>query len=165
MESWHNDNAANFSSGYHFSSHLVAYWPVCFERNPSRITSMKSTINAWISYSVKFQRGSSYWINTPIEDTVFMSSTGDGGNTFSTSSSKPYKGLGFCRVKSIPFFLSYFNTLGPVVWKPISANHGLNFNLGFIFFCSKAFSQIIFTIRASIHYINAAKRNKTEFAF
>ena len=62
------------------------------------------------------------------------------------------------------FFLCYFNTLGPVVWKPISANHGLNFNLGFIFFCSKAFSQIIFTIRASIHYI-AGKRNKTEFAF
>ena len=55
---------------------------------------MKSTINAWISFSVKFQIGSSYWINTPIEDAVFMSSTGDGGNTFSTSSSKIYKGLG-----------------------------------------------------------------------
>lgn len=29
----YNDNAANFSSGNHYSSHLVAYWPVCFEQN------------------------------------------------------------------------------------------------------------------------------------
>ena len=68
---------------------------------------MKSTINAWISYSVKFQRGSSYWINTTIEDTVFMSSTGDGGNTFSTSSCKIYKGLGIIlQGKVSTFFLS-----------------------------------------------------------
>ena len=77
-----------------------------------------------------------------------MSSTGDGGNIFSTSSSKIYKGLGIILQGKVSpfFFLCYFNTLGPVVLKPISANHALNFNLGFIFFCSKAFSQIIFTI-------------------
>ena len=68
---------------------------------------MKSTINAWISYSVKFQIGSSYWVNTPIEDTVFMSSTGDGENTFSTSSSKLYKGLGtILQGKVSTFFFS-----------------------------------------------------------
>ena len=37
-----------------------------------------------------------------------------------------------------------FNPLGPVVWRPISANPGLNFNPRFFVFCSKAFSQIIF---------------------
>ena len=42
---------------------------------------------------------------------------------------------------------------GPVVRRPISANPGLNFNPGFFFFCSKAFSQIIFPIpfTASTH--------------
>ena len=37
--------------------------------------------------------------------------------------------------------------------KPISANSGLKFNLGFLFVCSKAFSRTIFTIldRASIN--------------
>ena len=57
-------------------------------------------------------------------------------------------------------------TLGPVVRRLISANPGLNFNLGFFFFCSKAFSRIIFTIlfRASNHQI-VGKNSKTEFAF
>ena len=32
------------------------------------------------------------------------------------------------------------NVLGPVVQRPISAKAGLNFNLGFFFFCLKAFS-------------------------
>ena len=36
--------------------------------------------------------------------------------------------------------------LGPVVRRPISANLGLNFDPGFFFFCSKAFSRIIFSI-------------------
>ena len=36
----------------------------------------------------------------------------------------------------------FFVHVGPVVGRPISANPGLNFNLGFIFFCSKAYSQI-----------------------
>ena len=47
----------------------------------------------------------------------------------------------------------------PVVRKPISTNLGLNFNLGFLFFCSKAFTRIIFTIlyRASIQYITGKK--------
>ena len=58
------------------------------------------------------------------------------------------------------------NELGPVVRRPISANSGLNFNLGFFLFCSKTFSQIIFSIlfRASNHQI-VGKKNKTEFAF
>ena len=45
--------------------------------------------------------------------------------------------------------------LGPVVRRPISANPGLNFNLGLFFFCSKAFSRIIFSIlfRVSNHQI------------
>ena len=56
---------------------------------------------------------------------------------------------------------------GPVVRRPISANPGLNFNLGFFFFfffCSKAFSRIIFSIlySASNHQI-VSKRNTTEF--
>ena len=38
------------------------------------------------------------------------------------------------------------NDLGPVVRRPISANPGLNFNPGFLFFCSKEFSWIIFSI-------------------
>ena len=48
---------------------------------------------------------------------------------------------------------------GPVVRKPISTNSGLNFNRGFLFFSSKAFTWIIFTIlyRASIHYITGKK--------
>ena len=33
---------------------------------------------------------------------------------------------------------------GPVVRRPTSANLGLNFDPGFFFFCSKAFSPIIF---------------------
>ena len=41
----------------------------------------------------------------------------------------------------------YFRkSLGPVVRRPISANPGLNFNLGFFVFCSKAFSRIIFSL-------------------
>ena len=55
---------------------------------------------------------------------------------------------------------------GPVVRKPINPNSGLRFILGFLFFCSKAFSRIIFTIRyrASIHYIQA-KRIKLSLIF
>ena len=43
----------------------------------------------------------------------------------------------------------------PVVRTPVSANPGLNFNLGFFFFLSKAFSWIIFSIffRVSNHHI------------
>ena len=45
------------------------------------------------------------------------------------------------------------NTRGPVVRTPVSANPGLNFNPGFVFFLSKALSQIIFSIlfRVSNH--------------
>ena len=44
---------------------------------------------------------------------------------------------------------------GPVVRKPVSANLGLNFNLGFFFLLSKAVSRIIFSIlfRVSNHQI------------
>ena len=56
--------------------------------------------------------------------------------------------------------------VGPVVRRPISANPGLNFNLGFYFFCSKSFFRIIFSIPfiASDHQI-MDKNNRTEFAF
>ena len=61
------------------------------------------------------------------------------------------------------FFVSlqYGRThLGPVVRRPISANLGLNFDPGFFFFCSKAFSPIIFSIifRAS-NYQTVDKTN------
>ena len=56
--------------------------------------------------------------------------------------------------------------LSQVVRRPISANPGLNFNLGFFFFCSKAFSRIIFSIllRASNHQI-VGKRIKLNLLF
>ena len=45
--------------------------------------------------------------------------------------------------------------LGPVVRTPVSANLGLNFNLGFFFLLFKAVSRIIFSIlfRVSNHQI------------
>ena len=36
--------------------------------------------------------------------------------------------------------------LGPADQRPISANSGLNLNPGFFFFCSKAFSWMIFSL-------------------
>ena len=44
---------------------------------------------------------------------------------------------------------------GPVVRRPVSSNLGLNFNLGFFFFSSKALSWIIFSflVRVSSHQI------------
>ena len=39
--------------------------------------------------------------------------------------------------------LHIFRSLGSVVQRPTSANPGLNFNAGFLFFSSKAFSRII----------------------
>ena len=47
------------------------------------------------------------------------------------------------------------NDLGPVVRTPVSANLGLNFNLGFFFLLFKAVSRIIFSIlfRVSNHQI------------
>ena len=47
------------------------------------------------------------------------------------------------------------SNLGPVVRMPVSAYPGLNFNLGFFFFLSKALSRIIFYIlfRVSNHQI------------
>ena len=54
----------------------------------------------------------------------------------------------------------------PSCSSPVSANPGLNFNLGFFFFCSEAFSRIIFSIffRPSTYQI-VGKKNTTEFAF
>ena len=66
---------------------------------------------------------------------------------------------------------THFIPLGPVVWKPISTNQGLNFNLGFFhLFFSKAFSRIIFSILfrpypISKLYTKRLKKNETEFAF
>ena len=64
------------------------------------------------------------------------------------------------------FLPVFFNALGSVVRRQIDANPGLNFNLGFFFFCLKTFFWIIFSLlfRASNHQI-VGKRNKTEFAF
>ena len=55
---------------------------------------------------------------------------------------------------------------GPVVRTLVSPNPGLNFNLGFVFFLSKALSRITFSIlfRVSNHQI-VGKENLTEFAF
>ena len=49
--------------------------------------------------------------------------------------------------------------MDPVVQRLIAANPGLNFNLGFFFFCPKAFSQIIFSLlfTASNHQIVGKK--------
>ena len=57
-------------------------------------------------------------------------------------------------------FSPMFIHLGPVARRPISANLGLNFDPGFFFFCSKAFSPIIFSIifRAS-NYQTVDKTN------
>ena len=69
---------------------------------------------------------------------------------------------------SIIFRLSSndYRKQAPLVRRPISANRGLNFNLGFFFFCSKELSRIIFFIllKATNHQI-VGKKNKTEFAF
>ena len=56
--------------------------------------------------------------------------------------------------------------LGPVVWRPISANPRLDFNPALFFFLSKALSRIIFSIlfRVSNHQI-VDKKSSTEFAF
>ena len=63
------------------------------------------------------------------------------------------------------YTISWVYQQGPVVRTLVSANPGLNFNLGF-FFLSKAFSRTIFFIlfRVSNHQI-VGKENKTEFAF
>ena len=56
---------------------------------------------------------------------------------------------------SIVFLFILLFTLGPVARMPVSANLGLNFNLGFFFLLSKAVSRIIFSIlfRVSNHQI------------
>lgn len=43
-------------------------------------------------------------------------------------------------------FFKVFIQLGPVVQTTVSANPGLNFNPGFVFFLSKALPRIIFSI-------------------
>ena len=62
---------------------------------------------------------------------------------------------------------SWLFTQGPVVRRTISANPGLNFNLGFSFFCSKALSRIIFSIlfRVSNHQIGVKKMIKLTLLF
>ena len=54
--------------------------------------------------------------------------TGEQGTNY--LSTKFFRGRPIC----------YGGLQGPVVQRPISANPGLNLNLGFFFFCSKAFS-------------------------
>ena len=55
------------------------------------------------------------------------------------------------------------NRPGPNCFKAISANPGLNFNLGFLLFCSKEFSRIIFSILYSASNHCIAGKKKTEF--
>ena len=64
----------------------------------------------------------------------------------------------FLRQRTLLHFVSLHPA--PVVQRPISANRWLNFNLGLLFFCSKAFFRILFRIllRASNHQI-VAKTN------
>ena len=58
-----------------------------------------------------------------------------------------------------------YNNLGPVVRTPVSTNPGLHFNLGFVFFLSKALSRIIFCILFRVfHHQIVGKENLTEFA-
>ena len=56
--------------------------------------------------------------------------------------------------------------LGPVVRTSVSADPGLNFNLGFFFLLSKALSRMIFSnlCKVSNHRI-VDNENETEFAF
>ena len=69
---------------------------------------------------------------------------------------------------SIIFRLSSndYRKQAPVVRRPISANRGLSFNLGFFFFCSKELSRIIFFIllRATNHQF-VGKRIKLNLPF
>ena len=68
-------------------------------------------------------------------------------------------------IKHTVLFQFYGSNLGPVVGTPVSVNPGLNFNVGFFIFLSKALSRIIFSIlfRVSNHQI-VGKENLTEFA-
>ena len=58
-------------------------------------------------------------------------------------------------IKHTVLFQFYGSYLGPVVGTPVSVNPGLNFNVGFFIFLSKALSWIIFSIlfRVSNHQI------------
>ena len=60
---------------------------------------------------------------------------------------------------------SMTNRPGPNCFKAISANPGLNFNVGFLLFCSKEFSRIIFSILYSASNHCIAGKKKTEFGF
>ena len=53
-----------------------------------------------------------------------------------------------------------FGRQGPVVWRLISTNLGLNFNPGFFSFCSKVFPQIILAILFSISNHQIVKKKK-----
>ena len=57
-----------------------------------------------------------------------------------------------------------FHVLGPVGRTPVSANPGLNFNPGFVFFLSKALPRIIFSILFGVsnHQI-LGKKNSSKF--
>ena len=47
--------------------------------------------------------------------------------------------------------------LGPADQRPISANSGLNLNPGFFFFCSKAFSWMIFSLVCRVSKMSTKK--------
>ena len=59
------------------------------------------------------------------------------------------------------------NDLGPVVRRPISANPGLNFNPGFVFFSSKAFflDNFLYSFLGNPIMKLKTKRIKLDFAF
>ena len=56
------------------------------------------------------------------------------------------KGKGIKIPESEDFLLVESRILGLIVRRSISADPGLNFNLGFFFFCLKAFYRIIFSL-------------------
>ena len=57
--------------------------------------------------------------------------------------------------------ITSLKALGPADQRPISANSGLNFNAGFFFFCSKAFSWMNFSLvcKVSKHNLIVDKKD------
>ena len=55
--------------------------------------------------------------------------------------------------------------LGPVVQTPVSTNQGLNFNLGFFFFLSKALSRIVFFTLFRVQSSNCRQRELNLICF
>ena len=77
----------------------------------------------------------------------------------------PLSTLKWRRILPLVQSSSMTNHPGPNCCKVISANPRLNFNLGFLLFCSKGVSRIIFSILYSASNHCIAGKRKTEFGF